>query len=233
MSKPQKRPEATFDDFGRKRVAPNDTRPWAERFVDRFVWPGRHGKWWNFNTAESRTKTAVELFEGLHNRDIEEARATLAHIESIAQGAVDRAAAADRRATTIAGTVAIAASLTLSGGGLALDAQKITDPDARRWFGIVLCVATACFVLSAFYALRALVATRTWNWGQPTDLPIEAEEHLQKRLGMQAAHLLQDYAGNWEISDVKNRLVDLSLRWLVGALFSLLGLAVLVASQIP
>jgi hypothetical protein len=173
-----------------------------------------------------------EVYERLRSDEAELAKETLEHVQEIAQGAVERAAAADRRATTIAGTVAIAASFTLSGGSLALDGNKWSDLGARRWFAIGLCVTSAAFVLSAFYALRALVATRVWHWSQPFDLPICISEPSPKRLGMRATHLLQGFAGNWEISDLKNRLVDLALRWLLLALTTIVALAVLVAIEV-
>ncbi|MEA2439360.1 MAG: hypothetical protein QOH76_784 [Thermoleophilaceae bacterium] len=209
-----------------------DDRHRVVRFVDRFVWPRIHGKWWNFDYAKGRTKTLEEIYEDLRSNDLDQAKETLEHVELIAQGAVDRGAAADRRASTIAGTVAIAASFTLSGGSLALDGTKLTDPTARTWFAIGLCVTTVGFVLSALYALGALVATRVWLWSDPHDLPSDPGESREMRIGMRAAHLLAGYAGNWEISDVKNRLVDLALRWLIVALAAMLVLAVLLATQV-
>ena len=47
---------------------------------------------------------------------------------------------------------------------------------------------------------------------------------------MRAAHLLEDFAANWEISDVKNRTVHLALRCLVAAL---VGIAVLAGLLNP
>jgi hypothetical protein len=123
-----------------------------------------------FNEGENRRQRPSEIYSWLGIKCVDQANETLDHVKAIAQDTADRAAAADRRATTIAGTVAIAASLTLSGGALALDKNKLTDVDARRWFAIGLCFATAAFVLAAFYALRALVATRRWNSDKPDDL---------------------------------------------------------------
>jgi hypothetical protein len=223
--------QPTFDGK-RRRVPQEDDRPPLDRFVDRFVWPRIHGKWWTFDVQANRMQQTDEVYETLRADEVEAAKETLDHVEEIAQGAVERAAAADRRATTIAGTVAIAASFTLTGGSLALDGNKWGDADARRWFAIGLCVTSGAFVLSAFYALRALVATRVWHWSQPFDLPIDLSEQMPKRLGMRATHLLQGFAGNWEISDLKNRLVDLALRWLLLALAAIVALAVIVAIEV-
>lgn len=191
-----------------------------------------HGKWWTFDLLKNKMQTPEEICARLRLDSPEQAKETLEHVEAIAQGAVDRAAAADRRAGTIAGTVAIAASFTLTGGGLALDHMKLTDPDLRKAFAIGLVVTTAAFVLSAFYALRALVSTRVWSWSEPLDLPVSQEEDRKTQLGMRAAHLLQDFAGNWEISDLKNRLVDLALRWLVLALAAIVCLAAIILADV-
>jgi hypothetical protein len=208
----------TTDNVGRRRWNPQ-----SGRGVVDWIWPRRHGKWWNFNSTTQTTKGDEELYDDLKTEDSEQAKATLEHVDAIAQGAVDRAAAADRRATTIAGTVAIAASFTIGGAGLVLDNGKIDDADMRQWMAVVLCVTTIFFVLSAFYALRALVVTRQWNFSQPTDLPIDPTESYEKRLGMRAAHLLEDFGANWEIADLKNRNVDTSL---VCLLVALAGIAV-------
>jgi hypothetical protein len=88
------------DDLQRRRYAWGDKLPLRDR-----IWPQRHGKWWNYDADQARTKTLAELFAELRHGNPEEARETLEHVEAIAQSAVDRAAAADRRASTIAGTV--------------------------------------------------------------------------------------------------------------------------------
>jgi hypothetical protein len=188
------------------------------------IWPQRHGQWWNYDEDRARTKTREELFAELRHRDAVEARETLEHVEAIAQSAVDRAAAADRRANTIAGTVAIAASFTLSGSALILDTNKLADKTVRPSFAIVLFATTSLFVLSALYSLRALVVTRTWNWSEPPDLLRDPDGPRETQLGWRAAHLLEDFGANWEVTDVKNRTVHLALRCLVAAL---VGIAVL------
>jgi hypothetical protein len=206
------------DDHQRRRYARGDKLPRRDR-----IWPQLHGKFWNYDDEQARTKTVEELFAELRHGDVEEARETLEHVEAIAQSAVDRAAAADRRASTIAGTVAIAASFTLSGSALILDNSKLADKTVRLSFAIVLFVTTSLFVLSALYSLRALVATRAWNWSEPFDLPRNPGDSRETQLGWRAAHLLEDFGANWEISLVKDRTVDLALLCLVAAL---VGIAV-------
>jgi Ca2+/Na+ antiporter len=98
------------------------------------------------------------------------------------------------------------------------------DKAVRLWFAIVLFATTSLFVLSAIYSLRALVVTRTWNWSEPFDLPRNPDDSRETQLGWRAAHLLEDFGANWEISLVKDRTVDLALLCLVAAL---VGIAVL------
>ncbi|HKG39882.1 MAG TPA: hypothetical protein VKB25_12910 [Conexibacter sp.] len=228
--------EQTCDGDGRLRVAQGTPETWRERIL-----PQLHGKWWNFDSERDRrtTKSCAQLFWELPLSDVEEARETLAHVEAIAQTAVERAQAADRRASTIAGSVAIAASFTLSGGALAIDADKLHAHGLRIAFALALFATTALFVASAAYALRALVRTHPTHWIDPHSLnpgggvnaPVPTE--LRHRIGTRAAHLLDGFAGNWEISDLKNRNVDCALLCLLGALAGILLLAgLLVAAAI-
>ncbi len=211
------------DDRGRPRVGPRDRFDWGDR-----LWPRLHGKWWNYDSERGVTKSVEELYDGLCCADEETAVATLDHVQAISETAVDRAAAADRRAATIAGTVAIAASFTLGGAGLALDESNLWSTTTRVMFAAVLLVTTVAFVISATYALRALAGSRVWQWSLPTDLPLDHTEPRAKQLGMRAAHLLEDFAYNWEISDLKNRNVDNALRSLLVGLAGIAALALIV-----
>jgi hypothetical protein len=114
----------------------------------------------------------------------------------------------------------------LSGSALILDRDKLGSQNPVRLpFAFVLFATTLLFVGSAIYALQALVATRQWDWSMPDQLPRDPSEELEVQLSMRAAHLLEDFGGNWEISDLMNRTVDLALKFLLAAL---VGIAVLV-----
>jgi hypothetical protein len=56
-------------------------------------------------------------------------------------------------------------------------------------------------------------------------MPRDSGESQVRRLEMRAVHLLDNFAGNWEISDMKNRLVDQALLFLVAALVGIVALA--------
>jgi hypothetical protein len=229
----------TYDDDGRRRYGPGTVPPTGiDVLIDRWIFPRRSGKYWNYSYSLGRTETVEELQSKLRIGDVETTRELLVLVERVADSATERAAAADRRATTIAGAIAISASVTLGGASLVLDTTKMQSvPAARVIFAALLLLATVTFVLSAAHALRAFVATKKWNWPNPrhidrlsrvTSSTNSAEGQLQDMVALRAALLLRSFAGNWEMSDLKNRSVALSLRLLLVALGALVGMAVVV-----
>jgi hypothetical protein len=190
--------------------------------------------WWNFDTTKGKTEKAKKLqaiYTELSRTNADDATGLLEHVQAIAATADERGAAVDRRATTIAGTVAIAASFTLAGAGLALDQERMTHQGLRIAFAIIAFFTTCFFVVSAYFALRALASreARTWNWPDPGGLRRAAKSDAVGRLRHRAAELLWCFAANWEITDFKARTVDKALRALLGALVGLAVLAGLVA----
>jgi hypothetical protein len=217
-------------------VKDNDGR---ERSTKRYldlrdkVFPRRHGKWWNWDAATGTTRDVDALRLEFADTELDDAKAAFEHVQAISDSAVSRADGADRRATTIAGSVAIAASFTLGGAGVVLDGDKFKGHgDSRLFFAIVLAFTTAAFVISAAYALTALVKTRFWRWARPDHLDEARGQEAAARYGIRSAHLLDDFAFNWEVSVLKNHLVDKALWWLIAALAGIAVLAVLVAIQI-
>jgi hypothetical protein len=216
--------------MARRIVNPGDPIPIRYR-----VFPDWHGRWWNrgrVEAAKQRNKVA-KVEASLPEGGVGVADEVLAHAQEVAQTAIDRAAAADRRATTIAGVVSISASLTLAGASLVLDDSKVPNGTWQIVLASLVFATAAAFVASASYALVALVRYRKWNWSDLWDLPTPRPEafsadELKRR---RAAFLLHNFTGNWEISDVKNRQVDNALRCLLAALvlLSLLALGLLLS----
>jgi hypothetical protein len=85
-------------------------------------------------------------------------------------------------------------------------------------FAAALLLSVLAFVLSAGYSLRALVRFRTWSRADPAKFWHQRDADLKAELTKRTAWLFRDFAYNWEVSDVKNRNVDLALRYLVAAL---------------
>jgi hypothetical protein len=212
--------------MARRIVGPGDPNPLRYR-----VFPDWHGRWWSRRREMSRdTRAAIAAVEAsLPSGEEGVADEVLAHAQEIAQTAVDRAAAADRRATTVASVVSISATLTLSGSALILDDAKVPDGGWQIALAALTFITAAAFVASAAYALIALVRYRRWVWSELWDLPkrrSDGEVFSADQLKLnRAAVLLYNFPGNWEVSDVKNRHVDNALRCLLAALASLSLLA--------
>jgi hypothetical protein len=140
------------------------------------------------------------------------------YIPRARETAISRSAAADRRATTIATSVSIAASFVLGGGSLALDTAKMSLYGLRLTFSVVLFLAVILFTLSAVYALRSLVIFRKAAAIDPRKMLYQRDLDLASELQKRAAGLMHDFSYNWEVSEVKNYNVDLAVRCLVAAL---------------
>jgi hypothetical protein len=226
----------------RRVVSPGDKTPLRYR-----VFPDLHGRWWNRERVEaSKNRVPVAKVEAsLPEGDAGVADEVLAHAQEVAQTAIDRAAAADRRATTIASVVSISATLTLAGASLILNDSMVPNGTWQIVLAALVFATATAFVASAAYALVALVRYRKWNWSDLWDLPTPRPDTDESSASGQrnhrftadelkrsrAAFLLHNFTGNWEISDVKNRHVDNALRCLLAALvlLSVLALGLLLS----
>ncbi|GAB2471742.1 hypothetical protein [Jatrophihabitans fulvus] len=215
----------------RKVVGPREKLSFGD-----VVWPRRHGEYWWAKESFGRSSNGRFSANALANDSYGSPAELVDLSKLIAQTAVDRAAAADRRATTVAGSVAVAASFTLGGGSLVLDAAKWHESDSlRHAFSVVLAVTVFVFALSAVFAVRALAGRegRRWSWVTPTDMRyVLTATDPEVRLRVQAARLLNDYARNWEVADFKNRAVDNSVRCLIAGLALLTVCAALCAAAV-
>jgi hypothetical protein len=187
----------------------NEKRPLGD-----WLWPRQHERWYftndYFSKDEDRELREEKLRHALNGAsDIDE---TLEQVQEVAQSAVDRTAAAERRATTLSGAVAIAASLTVSGASLVLDHTKVPEQGWRLGFALGFSLATFMFVLAGLYAARAVVTFRKWAWPFPEKvIPRRGDDRGDQRLA-RAAELLDAFAFNWEVSEAKIRAVESSFR---------------------
>jgi hypothetical protein len=105
------------------------------------------------------------LAAGLKTNDENVAKAILAEAEAIFQEPIDRIEGAERRATTLQGAVAIAASIAIAGAGLLLDPAKVGGQGWRVAFGAMVLAFVLCL---AACAIRAVGATsRIFSFVQP------------------------------------------------------------------
>lgn len=206
------------------------------------VFPRQGSRYWYHRITSADPPTGKEpravqelqrIRQTLVSGDSDETRFQLRQAERIAGSADARAAAADRRATTILASIPIAATLTLGAGGLILGGKLSSHAEYVEASAATVGIVSA-FVFSALYALSALVATRRWSWPTPVagwyPVPDEgaATPSLEEQRQLLTAATIRSFTYNWEVSELKNRLVDRALAWLVVALTGLLTIAIAV-----
>jgi hypothetical protein len=109
---------------------------WRRRLYDYIVVPAE--------VPEDFNQPLADLIDQLSPVDEKTAAVVLEEAEAIRNDAEDRIKGAERRATTLQGTVAIAASLVIGGAGLLLDPSKVSD----RWWRIGFAVILALFLMT-------------------------------------------------------------------------------------
>jgi hypothetical protein len=176
--------------------------------------------------AESLPELAMRLRTG----EPGVARAILAEAEAAFQEPVDRIESAERRATTLQGAVAVAASVVVAGGSLLLDPGKLHGQGWRIAFAAVLFAfvgsLTACGV-------RALGATsRIFRFRDPGIERITDRARMDEcdALVHRAAELLRSAAVANEVGRVKVGLLRSAAWWFRLAILMLTALAGLLAA---
>jgi hypothetical protein len=201
-----------------------------------WVWPRKHKRWWFHkdipgpNNSRDLTDSMRKYLGAVYNPDTQQGRvvdpeALVADVTEATRAATERTEASERRAGTLAGAVAIASSLTISGAGLALDTGKIHEHQWRIVFLALFALVAGFFVLAGLYATRTIVGWRTWSWLSPARTLDRADEAEDEQRMMRAAELLATFAFNWEVADVKLRALDSAFRCLVAALLMVVLLA--------
>jgi hypothetical protein len=86
--------------------------------------------------------------------------------ERVQRSREERDRAAEARATTLLGTVSIAASLVIAGAGLILDDKKVTG-DWSQWMMVVIALLLFLLLVCGFTASRAVLKVRIQVEYQP------------------------------------------------------------------
>jgi hypothetical protein len=176
-------------------------------------------------------QSVATLHERLATSDESLADELLADAERLFDEASARVEGVERRATTLQGTVAIAAAVALTGGGLILDLSKIRGDDWRTAFAVGLAALVVLLVMTAFRATGA--SARTFNFTSPSDDLIfqraKADSAADAKT-RRAAYLLHGYGRNNEAAALKVGYLRSAAAWFRAALLVLVALtAMLVA----
>lgn len=175
-------------------------------------------------------KSLPDLAAELRTDDPKRAQAILDEAEAMYKEPTERIESAERRATTLQGTVAVAASVALAGAGLLLDPAKIGGHGWRMAVAIVLLLFVLCLLACALRALGA--TTRIFSYLQPghTRTAERAQMSEADALTHRAAELLRAYDVADGIGAVKVGLLRSAAWWFRAALLMLAILIALVAA---
>jgi hypothetical protein len=140
----------------------------------------------------------------------------------------------ERRATTLQGAVAIAASFVLAGGGLLLDPSKIRSESWRLTLGALYALVIISLVFSALRALRATSRVLVWHYPDGEDL-LKRGEKDQSASNYElavAAELLKAAGRNASNARYKVAQMRAAGHWFALALAGLLATAVLLVAYL-
>jgi hypothetical protein len=174
--------------------------------------------------------TLEDIKEKLRRADADDATASaiLAEAEAIDDEPRRRTQSAERRATTLQGAVAIAASFDLAAGALLLDKNKIA-PGA--WRDAIAACSFASVVAFLFAGFRSVGAFgRTHRWKYPRRRSIFERAHMDSAEAKldRASRLLSGFSRNNAISHVKVDYLRQAAWWFRAALLLLLADALLL-----
>lgn len=179
---------------------------------------------------DCRSEQIVERFGTL---DDDRSDQVLAEAEAAYAEATERTESAERRATTIQGSIAVAASLSIAGGSLLLDPSKIPSCGWRWALGSTFAALVACLAVAAWRSF--LVTGPGYMWASPNFeevLDHSALAHASAIKVSRAADLLVAYGRNDRIAAVKIELLGSAVRWLILALVLVALLAALLAAAV-
>lgn len=184
--------------------------------------------------VETKWVRDEHVSETLEKADKEDAAAAmlLDRAERVLSSREERSRAAEARATTLLGTVSIAASLVIAGAGLILDESKVTGKWSVPLMGIVA-LLLVLLLICGFTASRAVltgrikVANEPWirqalEWA--TD-PCSREVRVQRVMD-----LVRRADDTLYVAEYKRAQLEVAYSWYRLALvcFGLLGLALVV-----
>jgi hypothetical protein len=140
----------------------------------------------------------------------------------------------ERRATTLQGAVAIAASFVLTGGGLLLDPTEIRSDAWRLVLGALYALVIMSLVFSALRALRATSRVLVWHYPDGEDVlqrGTKGQDASAYELALAADFL---YAAGRNASNSRYKVAQMRAagHWFALALAGLLATAVLLVAYL-
>jgi hypothetical protein len=194
-------------------------KPWFKKQWEKLFLPLREPTKFRDTAAIKRDLTTDS--DSLSVELLEQAREIFA-------APTDRAEGVERRATTLLGTVGIAASLSVAGAGLLLDGQKVHGTTWRLLVAIGFLLTTSCFAMCGWRALQALSRLHTWSMPRDEDILKRNQMGLiDARLDL-AASLLKSAGANEPVAEWKVAHLGAATWWFLRALVVLITTALVL-----
>jgi hypothetical protein len=210
---------------------------WVERLREKLPEKSRRRRYYDMlflpvSDPVEFTEDHAELVAGLRpapgpSAD-ERSKEILAEAQAALASAESRGEGAERRATTLQGAVAIAASVLLAGAALLGDPTKVHGVGWRIGFALLLFVVTICLVAAGARALGATARIHIYHRPTPSDALRRAQlDPVEARIEL-AAETFKDSSYDEQIASWKVAYLAAAAWWFRGALFALLGLSAFV-----
>lgn len=223
-------PDGTSDEVPAPTTArrPGDV-PLAHGDAAKPSWLERKRKEIFFEPDEQNAfpETMAELRAQVLTDDPQLAADILAEAEASHGRHKDRVEGAERRATTLQGSSAIAAGLTLTAAGLLVDPTKLLGLGWQLAFGVTVTYITFALAMCAWRA--TLASSKVHRWVTPADRDVlgRSGQALAEGRTERAASLLHSIGSNARFARYKVTMLRAAAEWIVRALFALLVLAML------
>jgi hypothetical protein len=179
-------------------------------------------------SAELYTEPEEEIVPRLLTDDPELSADLLDEATEMTRRQKDDAESFERRAATLQGAVAIATTLTITGGALLLDKDRIASSCWRIAFASLLAATIVSFVISGVRALGASSRTHPWSYPGYEDMFDHARLDLAHERAARTASLLKAAGLNLRIIQLKGGYLNSAVFWFRLALLALVGLAALL-----
>ncbi|MGA2453375.1 MAG: hypothetical protein ABSG93_07620 [Solirubrobacteraceae bacterium] len=178
-------------------------------------------------------KKKDEVLNALRQTQGDRSAAVLGEAREIFERPFQTTAGVERRASTLQGAIAIAATFVVAGGGLLLNASEIQTDGWRIAFAVVFVLVIMCLVFSALRALRATSRVLIWHYPDEEDLLLRrTSEYASDHELAVAAELLQAGARNANNARYKVAQMRAAGHWLALALVGLLITAVVFLAYV-
>jgi hypothetical protein len=182
------------------------------------------------DTERGYSGTRDELCADLSTEDEGRAAEILTDAQAAHGRLQERVESAERRATTLQGSSAVAASLALASAALLVDPSKIDGTAWRGLFAAALIWIVFCLVMCTWRA--TLATSRVHSWTVPGDLEALSRPAQTVALARieRSASLLWAVSENQRFARYKIALLGAAGDWVRRAMLGLLLLAILTAA---